>query len=52
MQEFDELCLPKLHVMGSKDIRQLRERLQVSQPVFAKLPEYHRLYHRAVGNRG
>jgi len=36
MQEFDELCLPKLHVMGSNDIRQLRERLQVSQPVFAK----------------
>jgi putative transcriptional regulator len=36
MQEFDELCLPKLHVMGGADIKQLRERLQISQPVFAK----------------
>ena len=36
MQEFDELCLPKLHVMKAGDIKQLRESLQISQPVFAK----------------
>ena len=35
MREFDSLCLTPVKAMGPEDIRALREREQVSQPVFA-----------------
>ncbi|MDQ2859265.1 MAG: DNA-binding transcriptional regulator [Pseudomonadota bacterium] len=35
MREFDSLCLTPVKAMGPKDIRALREREKVSQPVFA-----------------
>lgn len=36
MREFDQLCLPPVESMTPQDIRALREREQVSQPVFAR----------------
>lgn len=36
MREFDALCLTKVAPMSPKEIRELREREQVSQPVFAQ----------------
>ncbi len=35
MREFDVLCLTEIRQMAPEDIRALREREQVSQPVFA-----------------
>ena len=35
MQDFDEMCLPKVKEMTAGDIKALRERLHLSQPVFA-----------------
>lgn len=35
MREFDALCLTKVEPMAPEEIRSLREREQVSQPVFA-----------------
>ncbi len=36
MREFDALCLTKIEALSPEDIRALREREQVSQPVFAQ----------------
>jgi len=35
MREFDALCLTSVEPMGPEEIKALREREQVSQPVFA-----------------
>lgn len=35
MREFDALCLPPVERLSPEEIRALREREQVSQPVFA-----------------
>lgn len=35
MQNFDEMCFPKIIEMTASDIKALRERLKLSQPVFA-----------------
>ena len=35
MREFDALCLPEIHEMKPKEIKKLRERVKVSQPVLA-----------------
>jgi putative transcriptional regulator len=35
MSEFDEMCLPKVDVLGAEEIRELREAQNVSQSVFA-----------------
>ena len=34
--EFDELCLTPVHSLTAQDIRNIREREQVSQTVFAR----------------
>ncbi|MBO5651756.1 MAG: DNA-binding transcriptional regulator [Selenomonas sp.] len=36
MREFDELCLAPVQEFSSEDIRALRERENLSQPVFAR----------------
>ncbi len=36
MREFDALCLTKIEPLSPEEIRALREREQVSQPVFAQ----------------
>ncbi|WP_293350319.1 DNA-binding transcriptional regulator [Phenylobacterium sp.] len=36
MRHFDELCLTPVAAMSPEEIRALREREQVSQPVFAR----------------
>lgn len=36
MREFDELCLTPVEPMAPEEIKALREREQVSQPVFAR----------------
>lgn len=36
MREFDELCLPEVKKLTPKQIKKLRLREKVSQPVFAK----------------
>jgi putative transcriptional regulator len=36
MREFDELCLPKVKELSSRQIKGIRLREKVSQPVFAK----------------
>ncbi len=35
MREFDELCLPDIKELTPREIRSLREKLGVSQPLFA-----------------
>jgi putative transcriptional regulator len=35
MQDFDELCFPKIIEMTASDIKALRQSLNLSQPVFA-----------------
>jgi len=35
MREFDALCLPSVKAYSAADIRRLRGRLRLSQPVFA-----------------
>lgn len=37
MKEYDVLCLPPVHEMTPKQIKKLREREKMSQPVFANL---------------
>ena len=36
MREFDELCLPKIKKLSPRQIKSIRLREKVSQPVFAK----------------
>lgn len=36
MREFDQHCLPTIRVLTPKEIKALRARLGVSQPVFAR----------------
>src|SRR5580700_7409412 len=36
MREFDELCLPKIKELSPRQIKSIRLREKVSQPVFAK----------------
>lgn len=36
MREYDGLCLPELHPMNSKEIKKIRLREKVSQPILAK----------------
>jgi len=36
MREFDESCLAPVQVMSPEEIRELREREHLSQPVFAR----------------
>ena len=36
MARFDDLCLPEIHIFQSEEIKALREKLGVSQPVFAR----------------
>ncbi len=36
MREFDEACLAPVHIMSPEEIRALREREHLSQPVFAR----------------
>lgn len=36
MREFDILCLPPLKELSPKEIKKIREREKVSQPVFAR----------------
>lgn len=36
MREFDELCLPKIKDLSPRQIKSIRLREKVSQPVFAK----------------
>lgn len=35
MHEFDALCLPKIKALGPKEIKKIRAREKVSQPVLA-----------------
>jgi putative transcriptional regulator len=35
LREFDALCPPQVREFSAADVRQLRQRLNVSQPVFA-----------------
>ena len=36
MHEFDALCLPKIRTLKPKDIKKIRERESISQPILAK----------------
>ena len=36
MHQFDHLCLTETHPFSPDDVKQLRERFQLSQPVFAE----------------
>ena len=36
MREFDEMCLPKIKELSARQIKTIRLREKVSQPVFAK----------------
>ncbi len=36
MREFDEACLTPVQVLAPEEIRQIRQREQISQPVFAR----------------
>lgn len=36
MREFDEMCLTPIHPLGPEEIRELRLREHISQPVFAR----------------
>jgi putative transcriptional regulator len=36
MREFDEVCLTPVHVLAPDEIKQIRLREHVSQPVFAR----------------
>jgi len=36
MREFDEACLTPVQVLTPEEIRQIRQREQISQPVFAR----------------
>ncbi len=36
MREFDEACLTPVHVLGPEEIKQIRQREHISQPVFAR----------------
>ena len=36
MARLDDLCLPEIHIFQSQEIKALREKLGVSQPVFAR----------------
>jgi putative transcriptional regulator len=36
MREFDAACLAPIHVMSPEEIRELRDRERLSQPVFAR----------------
>ena len=36
MREFDDACLTPVHVLAPEEIKALREREHVSQPVFAR----------------
>ncbi|MCO5063354.1 MAG: DNA-binding transcriptional regulator [Rhizobiaceae bacterium] len=36
MREFDEACLTAIEAMGPEEIRAIREREHISQPVFAR----------------
>lgn len=36
MREFDEACLTPVHVLAPEEIKALREREHISQPVFAR----------------
>jgi putative transcriptional regulator len=35
MREFDALCLPKIKALGPQEIKKIRTREKISQPVFA-----------------
>jgi putative transcriptional regulator len=37
MDRLEELCLPKLKEYTGKEVKQIREELNLSQPVFAKV---------------
>lgn len=37
MREYDELCLPPVEELSAKQIKKIRTREKVSQPVFAKI---------------
>ena len=36
MREFDEACLTPVHVLAPEEIKQIRHREHISQPVFAR----------------
>jgi putative transcriptional regulator len=36
MREFDEACLTPVQVLAPEEIRQIRQREQISQPLFAR----------------
>ena len=36
MREFDDACLTPIHVLAPEEIRAIREREHISQPVFAR----------------
>lgn len=36
MREFDEACLTPVHVLAPEEIKALRKRERISQPVFAR----------------
>ena len=36
MREFDDACLTPIHVLAPQEIRAIRERENISQPVFAR----------------
>jgi len=36
MREFDEACLTPVRMLGPEEIRQIRQREHISQPVFAR----------------
>jgi putative transcriptional regulator len=36
MREFDEACLTPIQVMAPEEIKQIRQRERISQPVFAR----------------
>jgi putative transcriptional regulator len=36
MREFDEACLTPVHVLAPEEIKQIRQREHISQPVFAR----------------
>ncbi|SUG63556.1 DNA-binding protein [Salmonella enterica subsp. enterica] len=51
MRSFDTACLSSIKDLQPLEIKALREKLNVSQPVFAPVPEYQRINGSKVGKR-
>lgn len=51
MRSFDTACLSSIKDLQPLEIKALREKLNVSQPVFRSVPEYQRINGSKVGKR-